>query len=131
NMSLCIAVIENNLDEVFIDFNKEDFMYEFILSFGVPNATIRRLKSGKLNLVDNGGELAWKKKVFFKELNIDDSLYDFIDDLKKEERIKKGEYRFVILTNYKQWVAVDTKTADTLGCSFDELNKNFAFFLPL
>src|SRR5690606_36585476 len=23
------------------------------------------------------------------------------------------------------------KTADTLGCSFDELNKNFAFFLPL
>lgn len=130
-MSLSIAEIENNLEKVFTDFNKEDFIYEFILSFGIPQATIKRLKSGKLNLADNAGELAWKKKVFFKELNIDDSLYELIDDLKKEERIKKGEYRFVILTNYKQWVAVDMKTADTLDCSFDELNKNFAFFLPL
>ena len=82
-------------------------------------------------MADNAGELAWKKKIFFKELSIVDSLYELIDDLKKEERIKKGEYRFVILTNYKQWVAVDMKTADTLDCSFDELNKNFAFFLPL
>lgn len=130
-MSLSIAEIENNLEKVFTDFNKEDFIYEFILSFGIPQATIKRLKSGKLNLADNAGELAWKKKVFFKELSIDDSLYELIDDLKKEERIKKGEYRFVILTNYKQWVAVDMKTADTLDCSFDELNKNFAFFLPL
>ncbi|MDM1404508.1 class I SAM-dependent DNA methyltransferase [Myroides marinus] len=130
-MSLSIAEIENNLEKVFTDFNKEDFIYEFILSFGIPQATIKRLKSGKFNLADNAGELAWKKKVFFKELNIIDSLYELIDDLKKEERIKKGEYRFVILTNYKQWVAVDMKTADTLDCSFDELNKNFAFFLPL
>lgn len=130
-MSLSIAEIENNLEKVFTDFNKEDFIYEFILSFGIPQATIKRLKSGKLNLADNAGELAWKKKIFFKELSIVDSLYELIDDLKKEERIKKGEYRFVILTNYKQWVAVDMKTADTLDCSFDELNKNFAFFLPL
>lgn len=130
-MSLSIAEIENNLEKVFTDFNKEDFIYEFILCFGIPQATIKRLRSGKLNLVDNAGELAWKKKVFFKELNINDSLYELIDNLKKEERIRKGEYRFVILTNYKQWVAVDMKTADTLDCSFDELNKNFAFFLPL
>lgn len=130
-MSVSIAEIENNLEEVFRDFDKESFIYEFILSFGIPQATIKRLKSGKLNLADNAGELAWKKKVFFKELNIIDSLYELIDNLKKEERIKKGEYRFVILTNYKQWVAVDMKTADTLDCSFDELNKNFAFFLPL
>ncbi|MCA4793926.1 DNA methyltransferase [Myroides odoratimimus] len=130
-MNLSIAEIENNLEKVFTDFDKESFIYEFILSFGIPQATIKRLKSGKLNLADNAGELAWKKKVFFKELSIDCSLYHFIDDLKKEDRIKKGEYRFVILTNYKQWVAVDMKTADTLDCSFDELIKNFAFFLPL
>ena len=90
-MSLSIAEIENNLEKVFTDFNKEDFIYEFILSFGIPHATIKRLKSGKFNLADNAGELAWKKKVFFKELNIIDSLYELIDNLKKEERIKKGE----------------------------------------
>lgn len=130
-MSVSIAEIENSLEKVFANVDKESFIYEFILSFGVPNSTIERLKKGKFNLADNAGELLWKKKVFFKETTLEGSLYEAIDSLKKEERIKKGDYRFVILTNYVQWVAVDTKTADTLDCSFEELQKHFDFFLPL
>lgn len=130
-MSISIAEIENNLEKVFSNIDKENFIYDFILSFGVPKATIDRLKKGKMNLADNAGELAWKKKVFFKETNEEGALYEQIDSLKKEERIGKGEFRFVILTNYVQCVAVDMKTADTLDCSFEELDKNFAFFLPL
>ncbi|KUF45101.1 DNA methyltransferase [Myroides marinus] len=130
-MSISIAEIENNLEKVFSNIDKENFIYDFILSFGVPQATVKKLRLGKMNLADNAGELAWKKKVFFKETSEEGALYEQIDSLKKEERIKKGEYRFVILTNYVQWVAVDMKTADTLDCSFEELDKNFAFFLPL
>lgn len=88
-MSLSIAEIENNLEKVFTNFNKEDFIYEFILSFGIPQVTIKRLKSGKFNLADNTGELAWKKKVFFKELNIIDSLYELIESNCKEPLILK------------------------------------------
>ncbi|MDM1383210.1 class I SAM-dependent DNA methyltransferase [Myroides marinus] len=128
---MSIAEIENNLEKVFSNIDKENFIYDFILSFGVPQATVKKLRLGKMNLADNAGELAWKKKVFFKETSEEGALYEQIDSLKKEERIKKGEYRFVILTNYVQWVAVDMKTADTLDCSFEELDKNFAFFLPL
>ncbi|WP_286389630.1 class I SAM-dependent DNA methyltransferase [Myroides marinus] len=130
-MSISIAEIENNLEKVFSNIDKENFIYDFILSFGVPQATVKKLRLGKMNLADNAGELAWKKKVFFKETSEEGALYEQIDSLKKEERIGKGEYRFVILTNYVQWVAVDMKTADTLDCSFEELDKNFAFFLPL
>ncbi|MCC9043710.1 N-6 DNA methylase [Myroides sp. M-43] len=130
-MSVSIAEIENSLEKVFANVDKESFIYEFILSFGVPNSTIERLKKGKFNLADNAGELLWKKKVFFKETTQEGSLYEAIDSLKREERIKKGEYRFVILTNYVQWVAVDMKTGDTLDCSFEELQKYFDFFLPL
>ncbi|MDM1378653.1 class I SAM-dependent DNA methyltransferase [Myroides marinus] len=128
---MSIAEIENNLEKVFSNIDKENFIYDFILSFGVPQATVKKLRLGKMNLADNAGELAWKKKVFFKETSEEGALYEQIDSLKKEERIGKGEYRFVILTNYVQWVAVDMKTADTLDCSFEELDKNFAFFLPL
>lgn len=130
-MSISIAEIENNLEKVFVNIDKESFIYEFMLSFGVPKSTIDKLKKGKFNLVDNAGELLWRKKVFFKETTQEGSLYEAIDSLKREERIKKGEYRFVILTNYVQWVAVDMKTADTLDCSFEELQKHFDFFLPL
>lgn len=130
-MSVSIAEIENSLEKVFVNINKESFIYEFILAFGVPKSTIDRLKKSKFSLADNAGELLWKKKVFFKETTQEGSLYEAIDSLKKEERIKKGEYRFVILTNYVQWVAVDMKTADTLDCSFEELQKHFDFFLPL
>lgn len=130
-MSLSIAEIENNLEKVFNNFNREEFIYEFILSFGVPQSTIKRLKSGKFNLADNAGELAWRKKVFFKETDVEGSLYEQIDSLKTEDRIRKGEYRFAIVTNYVQWVAVDMKTAETLDCTFETLQKHFDFFLPL
>lgn len=130
-MSLSIAEIENNLEKVFNNFNREEFIYEFILSFGVPQSTIKRLKSGKFNLANNAGELAWRKKVFFKETDVEGSLYEQIDSLKAEDRIRKGEYRFVIVTNYVQWVAVDMKTAETLDCTFETLHKHFDFFLPL
>ena len=38
-MSLSIAELKTTFEKVFTDFNKEDFIYEFILSFGIPQAT--------------------------------------------------------------------------------------------
>lgn len=47
-MSVSIAEIENNIEKVFTNVDKESFIYEFIVSFGVPNSTIERLKKASL-----------------------------------------------------------------------------------
>ena len=48
----------------------------------------------------------------------------------KRKLVTTNKIRFVIVTNFDQLLAVDTKTADTLDIQFEELAKQFDFFLP-
>ncbi|MTG98200.1 hypothetical protein GJV76_08670 [Myroides sp. BIT-d1] len=42
-MSVSIAEIENNLEKVFVNIDKESFIYEFILALGVPLNVIEQV----------------------------------------------------------------------------------------
>jgi hypothetical protein len=46
----------------------DEFIFELLLAYGTPNATISRLKSGQANLAKERGEVLLKKKVYFKPL---------------------------------------------------------------
>jgi len=61
-----ITQIENNLQKLMNRFNKETFIYDLLLAYGLPKASITRLKKGDLNLSKVEGEICWKKKVFFR-----------------------------------------------------------------
>ncbi|WP_313303931.1 DNA methyltransferase [Empedobacter sp.] len=128
-MALSIAEIEQNIQQIFTELDQETFIYDFILSYGVPKATIASLKAGRTNLSKVEGEVLWKKKMFFKiELNAD--LHQVISELKVTYSNSKASPRFVIVTNFKHWLAIDMETGDTLDCSFEDLKKHFDFFLP-
>ena len=77
-----IAQIENNLQLLVNTFNKESFIYDLLLAYGQPKATIKRIKDGGLNLSKVDDEIAWKKKLFFKSINGVD-LHVLIADLKE------------------------------------------------
>ena len=47
----------------------EEFVYQFLLAYGTPNASIARLKSGQMNLAKANGELLLKKKLYFKAVS--------------------------------------------------------------
>lgn len=128
-MALSIAEIEQNIQQIFTELNHDTFIYDFILSYGVPKATIASLKAGRTNLSKVEGEVLWKKKMFFRiELNAD--LHQVISELKETYSNSKAAPRFVIVTDFKQWLAIDMITGDTLDCSFEDLKKHFDFFLP-
>jgi hypothetical protein len=125
-----IAQIENNLQLLVNSFDENTFIYELLLAYGQPKASIKRLQEGGLNLSKNDGEILWKKKIFFKETS-DTDLHDLIDDLRIDDRITKHSPRFIIVTDYKNFLARDTKTADTLDIEILEIPRYFDFFLPL
>jgi type I restriction-modification system DNA methylase subunit len=50
--------------------------------------------------------------------------------MRKEARTGRHKIRFVIATDFKLFLAVDTKTGDTLDIEFKDLAKKFDFFLP-
>ena len=121
-----IAQIENNLQNLIKKFSKDTFIFDLLLAYGLPKASITRLQNGNLNLSKVQGEVSWKKKVLFKPIENED-LHVAITKCKEET---KQEQRFIIVTDFKTLLAVDTKTSDTLDIELENLPSHFDFFLP-
>lgn len=122
--------IEHNLQTIINNFSKEEFIYDFLIAYGISKTSITRLKKGDFNLSKNKNEILYKKKIFFKVEGAD-KLLSTVDGLSKEESILKHKPRFVIATDYKHLVAKDLKLGKNLDIEIEELPKYFDFFLPL
>lgn len=121
-----VSQIENNLKLLVYKLDKETFIYNLLESYYLPKASISRLQKGSLNLSKVPGEVSWKKKLFFKE-ELKNDLHLTISSLKDE---LKHNQRFVIVTDYKTLLAIDTLTKDQLDIPITDLPKYYDFFLP-
>jgi type I restriction-modification system DNA methylase subunit len=121
-----VTQIENHLKSLVYELDKETFIYNLLESYYLPKASISRLQKGSLNLSKVPGEVSWKKKLFFKEEHKND-LHLTISSLKDE---LKQNQRFVIVTDYKTLLAIDTLTKDQLDIPITDLPKYYDFFLP-
>lgn len=126
---MTITQIENNITNLINNFSQDNFIFEFLLAYGEPKATITRLEKGELNQLESKGELLHRKKVFFKVTS--EQLLSTIDTIKNEVSTQKQKPRFVIVTDYQTLLAYDTKTSDTLDINIKDLVKHYDFFLPL
>ncbi len=118
--------IEESLIKLVDTLDKETFIYELLRCYDLPKASITRLKKGSLNLSKVDGEVCWKKKMFFKEVYEGD-LHITVTDLQSSAT---HDERFVIVTDYEVFLAIDTKTLETLDIAIIELPKHYDFFLP-
>ena len=123
--------LEDNLKNITKNLDKENFLYNFLLAFDQPKATINRLKKGDLNQSKTDNEIIWKKKIYYHKIIGTDDVHDKIDELSKLNLIKKQNIRFIIVTDFRIFLSKDLKTDDTLDIEFSKLNENLSFFLPL
>ncbi|MBS4035896.1 MAG: class I SAM-dependent DNA methyltransferase [Ignavibacterium sp.] len=123
---MTISQIESNIKNLIKSFSKERFIYDFLLSYGLPKSSITRLQKGSLNLSQNKNELIWKKKLFFRIVNNNDLHLSITEML----QASKYNERFIIATDYSTILAIDTKTSDRLDIEFNDLLKHYDFFLP-
>lgn len=121
-----INQIEKNLSQLIKNLKEETFIYDLLLAYNLPKATVTRLQKGTANLSKVDGEVSLKKKLFFKEVYNED-LHLSITNIAKD--IKHNQ-RFVIVTDYKTLLAKDTKMNITLDIHIKDLPKNYDFFLP-
>lgn len=116
--------------------NHEDFIFDFLLLYGLPKSTVTKTKNSRLNKADN--QIIIKKKLFFEFYDQGTSLFEAktadllerIESLKNDPKTFTHDPRFIIVTNYKRFLAVDTKTKDTRDIEFKDLWKHTDFFLP-
>lgn len=128
-VAMNITQIEHNIKKLLESFNQDTFIYDLLLAYGLPKASISRLQKGGLNLSKNENEILWKKKLFFKVVTTNE-LYSTTDSYKNQPDLIKHDPRFIIITDYQQLLAIDTKTFETLDTKISELDKCFDFFLP-
>lgn len=121
--------IEKSLDQLVKSLDKDNFIYDLLVAYGISKTSITRLKKGDFNLSKVEGEVLYKKKVLFKVAKTG-TLLDVIDTLTKNEEELKHNPRFVIVTDFITLLAKDTRTGLTLDTPILEINKRYDFFLP-
>jgi len=110
----------------------ESFIYDFMLAYEIPKATVSRIqKGGNVNLSNKEGTIILKNKFYFTEVKEGSNLLSIADDLKNEKTTHTHKPRFIIVTDYTNLVSIDTKLFDTLDIKVENLSKKYDFFLPL
>ena len=106
-----------------------EFIFSLLLAYGKPQGNVTRLRNGSLNVAkDPSSEVAQKNVVYFKETAGDPLAV--IDELKTSPMVVRYNTRFVIVTDYTELLAIDTKTGENLMIPIKDIDEHFTFFLP-
>ncbi|EPN3958561.1 DNA methyltransferase [Vibrio alginolyticus] len=108
--------------------SRDEFVYELLLAYGHRKSVVSRVKSGERNLSKTDGEVILKRHLYFKPCQT--NLFVEVDEIKRSKTVETNKIRFVVVTDFNQIIAVDTKTQDTLDIELNQLPKHFDFFLP-
>lgn len=122
--------LEEELKKLVFAEDHTGFVYDLMQLYGISKATIARLKKGSLNLAKADNQVICKRKVLFEHVQDGTNLLARIDALAQEPAAITHKPRFIIVTDYNNLLAKDTKTRDTLDTPFNELWKHSEFFLP-
>lgn len=118
------------LENLVESFTPETFIYELLPIYGIPKSTITRLKSGERNESKEADEVILKNKVYFKAVPNTVDLHTLITEQQQNEKIAKLKVRFLIVTDFKTLLAIDTKNKKSLDIPLQELPDHHGFFLP-
>lgn len=112
--------------------DENEFIYDFLVAFGSPKATITKLKK---NLGTSGtvlnNELILKNKLYFLTVEPGADLHSTLENVKNLASLSRDKIRFILITDFEDFLAYDLKAKDLLDIEFIDLAKNYAFFLPL
>ncbi|WP_237209221.1 DNA methyltransferase [Rothia nasimurium] len=109
----------------------QDFIFDLLAAYGRPKSTISRLKSGHLNVAqEHDREVALKNYVYFSETQPGQDTLELLEKLRLAAHVTRYSPRFIIVTDYQELLAADTKTGETLATPIAQIDQKFTFFLP-
>lgn len=124
---MAITEIEDQIFKIVDKKNYDNFIYDFLSVYDIPKATITKLKKGINNLSDVAGEVYLKNKLYYKQT--DGNPMQAFSDVKNKVDELGSKPRYILVTDFKEVLAYDTKTKDTLSVPFERLPQKFEFFL--
>lgn len=112
---------------------KEEFLYDFLLAYGTPKATINRLRMGdtQRNAACVAGDVAVPRKLYFRAVAEGVPVSDALEEILSLSLLDQHKIRFVLVTDFVTVAAYDRKVKDNTEFDFADLKLNYEFFLPL
>lgn len=131
-MAVSQASIIQSLESIVSDLDQDEFIFSFLNGYGFPKSTITRLrKEGDSRNVAADGDIGLRKQLYFRVVAQGQNLNAEVDRLCESSVVARNDIRFVLVTDFKNLLAFDLKADERLDIEMGELDKNYAFFLPL
>lgn len=122
NKVLNITEIEDGVKKILSN-RGDDFITQFLSLYDIPKTSIKRAKSK----FDNGEPFVIKNKLHYEEIEGD--VVIGIDAIAQSIKEQKSKPRYILVNDYSDIAAIDTKTHETLNIPIEELPANADFFL--
>ena len=126
---MAITEIEDKIEDIIEQDNHEEFIFDFLSVYNFPKSTITKLRKGLGNLAKEPGEIYLKNRLYYKSVNTDGNLMQTFTDIKAKIDELGSKPRYIMVTDFKDVLAYDVKTQDTLSIPFERLPQKFEFFL--
>lgn len=111
-----------------VEYDRE-FIFQLLLAYGRSKGNLTRLRNGSLNVADDPThEVAQKNVVYFSETEGD--LLGELERLRTAPTVVKYSPRFIVVTDYEDVLAFDTKTTENRTFPIRQIDQHFTFFLP-
>jgi len=97
----------------------DDFIYDFLLAFGTPKATVTLLQGGDRNVAPKNkakaGAVLLKNKIFFESVMAGESPGTVLSGIRNDNGILRHKPRFLLITDFETVFAHDTKRDQPFG----------------
>lgn len=131
-MAVNQAKIFEHLEQLVENPEQDEFIYGFLTAFEFPKATLSLIRQGGArNVAKEPGHVGLKNKLYYQPVADSDDIESVFDQRIADTAIAKNKIRFVLMTNFVRVLAWDTLTKERLDIEFEELPRNYGFFLPL
>lgn len=122
--------LQENLENLSQNFSEQTFIFDLLSVYELPKSTISLLSKNPYKLSGRDDQIILKNKVLFHITTLEEDEHVAIDALAKDKSSYKFNPRFIIVTDFVTFLAIDTKTKETLDIEIKDLGKHYAFFLP-
>lgn len=131
-MAVNQAKIFEHLEQLVENPEQDEFIYGFLTAFEFPKSTLSQIRQGGArNVAKEPGHVALKNKLYYQPVADNDDLESAFEQRIADSAVAKNKIRFVLVTNFVRFLAWDTLTKERLDIEFEELPRNYGFFLPL
>ncbi|CAB5614025.1 Type I restriction-modification system methyltransferase subunit [Klebsiella pneumoniae] len=131
-MAVNQAKILENLEQLVGNSEQNEFIYGFLTAFEFPKATLSQIRQGGArNVAKEPGHVGLKNKLYYQPVAGSDDIESAFQQRIDDTAVAKNKIRFVLMTNFVRFLAWDTLTKERIDIEFEELPRNYGFFLPL